>query len=98
MTIEIITTGIHNKDTGDNTPQHIYFGSSRVRNIEINEKSTKVFIDSIEDLVNFDNLLDRRVWRNSHLERGYIEILHNLQGIESIDDNTNYKARISIIL
>lgn len=93
MLIEVTTTGIHNEVTGDDTPrrQHIFFSSSKIKKVEIDEKSTKIFIDFIEDLVNFDNLLDRKVWRNSHPEKGYIEILHMVKDLDK-----EYQARVSI--
>lgn len=94
MLIEVITTGIHNGER-DDTPrsQHIriFFSSSHIKKVEIDDKSTKIFIDFVEDLVNFDNLLDRNVWRNSHPENGYIEILHMVKDLDK-----EYQARVSI--
>lgn len=97
MLIEVITTGIHNEVTGDDTPQHIYFDSSRIKKVEINDKSTRIFIDFIEDLVNFNKLLDCKVWRDYHPYQGYIEIYHDTKVIP-LNDDTNYRARISITL
>lgn len=89
MLIEVTTTGCFDKETQDATPKCIYFNSTEVDKVEINQKSTTIFFNDLTELLRFDNFLDCKVWRNLRLSEKYMEILHDME-------DSDYKAKVTL--
>lgn len=89
MLIEVTTTGVLDKETGDNTPRHIYFEPHKsVEVIRSNQKSTTLLFESLDELLKFDDSLNG-IPRKLTFSKNLMEIFHCI-------DDSDYKSEIKI--
>lgn len=89
MLIEVTTTGVFDKDTWDNTTKRIYFEPHKsMRVTKSNQKSTTLLFESLDDLLEFDTLLNG-IPRKLTFSKRLMEIFHCIH-------DSDYKSEIKI--